>query len=268
MNDYWSKRVLANEEKAQKYAGKTAKRQQKLYKDAYKEIVQELERLALQIREDGKYGTLSRTELWQYKKFIDLQETIGRLFEGMSGTQISMTTEMLRQVFEETMGFTLEDLGKPPEAANVGYSLLNETQVNQVLNTAWSGKHYSQRIYGTNSKIAERVKKDITDMVIQGKNTEQIKKRLMLDFDVSYSYADRLIRTEASHIYNEAAKKAYEEAKVTEVEIVGTKDEELCPTCGKNLGKKFKMGTQPRLPIHPNCRCCYAPVVNLAAKKF
>ena len=186
----------------------------------------------------------------------------------MSGRQITMTTEMLRQVFEDTMGFTFDELGKEPTAANVAYSLLNETQVNQVLNTAWSGKHYSQRIYGTNSKIAERVKKDITDMIIQGKNTEQIKSRIMLDFDVSYSYADRLIRTEASHVYNEAAKKAYEEAKVEKVQIVGTDDEQLCPECGEYLNQIYIMGEQPRLPVHPNCRCCYAPIVDLTEKKL
>lgn len=98
--------------------------------------------------------------------------------------------------FFNTIGSTLEELNV---ADNIAYTILNDTQINQVLNTAWSGKHYSERIYGTNSRIAERIKNDITDMVVMGKNTETIKKQLMSDLNVSYSYADRLVRTEASH---------------------------------------------------------------------
>lgn len=265
MSNYWEKRVLKNEEKAQRYAASAVKRQQRLYKDAYKEIERYLEQLALELLESGRYGQLSRSELWQVKKYIDLENLIGALLNDLSGKQIDITTEVLRQAFEDTIGDTLD--GLMPQG-NVAYSLLNQQQVDQVLNTAWSGKHYSQRIYGTNSKIAERMKKDMTDMIVLGKSTNQIKAKLMNDLGVAYSYADRLVRTEASHIYNEAAKKAYEQAKVREVEIVGTDDEKLCPTCGKYIGKKFNMGAQPRLPIHPNCRCCYAPVVDLTAKKI
>lgn len=100
-----------------------------------------------------------------------------------------------------------------------------------MLNTSWSGKHYSQRIYDTNSRIGERVKKDITDMIIQGKNTETIKKKLMKDLDVSYSYADRLIRTEASHVFNEAAKAGYKQANVEEVEVLIEESGNLCDAC-------------------------------------
>ena len=132
-----------------------------------------------------------------------------------------------------------------------------------MLNTAWSGKHYSRRIYDTNSKIAERMKKDMTDLVVLGKNTNKIKAKLMDDLNISFSYADRLVRTEASHIFNEASRKSYQQAKVQEIQIIGTQDEKLCDQCGEYYYQKYRMGTEPRLPIHPNCRCCYAPVVEL-----
>lgn len=268
MNDYWKKRVLANEEKTQRYAASAVKRQQKLYRQTYQEIEKQLESLALELLESGQYGSLTRSQLWQFKKYVDLQQVIGNLMEGMSNKQISITTEVLRQAFEETIGSTLEGL-KSQE--NIAYSLLNKSQVDQVLNTAWSGKHYSQRIYGTNSKIAERMKKDMTDMIILGKNTTQIKRKLMDDLNVSFSYADRLVRTEASHIYNEAAKKAYEEAKVEEVEVLVENDSDLCPECqalAETNGGKYRLGSEPRLPLHPNCRCCYAPIVDLSVKKL
>lgn len=260
MSNYWEKRILRNEAKAQRNAANAVKRQKKLYKDAFKEIETHLESLALELLESGRYGQLSRSELWQVKKYVDLENLIGTLLQDVSGQQINITTDLLRQVFEETIGDTLE--GLMPKG-NVAYSILNQQQVDQVLNTAWSGKHYSQRIYGNNSKIAERIKKDMTDMIVLGKDTTKIKKKLINDLGVSYHYADRLVRTEASHIYNEAARKAYEQAKVEYIEIIGTDDEKQCPICGEYQGMKYRTGTQPRLPVHPCCRCCYAPVVDL-----
>ena len=259
--NYWEKRALENEEKAQRYANIAAQRQARLYHNAYQEITQLIDQLAKELLEDGNYGKLSRSQLWQYKKFIDLQALISTRFEGMSAQQITIATEALRTAFEQTMKATLDEFAP---AENIAYSILNKEQVNQVLNTAWSGKHYSQRIYGTNSKIAERIKKELTDMIVLGKNTQDIKARIMKDFNVSYSYADRLIRTEANHIYNEAAKKSYERAGVREVEVIV--ETGCCDKCADIKGT-YLLGNAPRLPVHPNCRCCYAPVVNLGEKK-
>lgn len=260
MNNYWEQRILKNEEKTQRNAANAVQRQKKLYRAAFKEITKGLEELALELQERGEYGSLSRSQLWQFKKYIDLQDRISALMDDMSGTQVSITTELLKKVFEETIGETLEGLN--PQG-NVAYSILNQQQVDQVLNTAWSGKHYSRRIYDTNSKIAERMKKDMTDLVVLGKNTTKIKQKLMDDLNISFSYADRLVRTEASHIFNEAARKSYQQANVKEIQIIGTQDEKLCDQCGEYYYQKYRMGTEPRLPIHPNCRCCYAPVVEL-----
>lgn len=255
--NYWEKRVLANEEKAQRYAATAVQRQSRLYHSAYQDIVRKVEQMALELLESQRYGKLTRTELWQFKKYIDLQEFIGKLFTDLSEQQVSLTSSVLYKVFEETIGTTLEELNVK---GNVAYTVLNKQQANQVLNTAWSGKHFSQRIYGTNGKIAERIKKDITDLVIQGKNTETIKRAIMRDFNVSYSYADRLIRTEASHCFNEAAKSAYRQAKVEKIRVI--KEPDCCPKC-QSMKNEYLLGTEPLLPLHPNCRCCYAPVVNL-----
>ena len=86
----------------------------------------------------------------------------------------------------------------------------------------------------------------------------------MNDLNVCYSYADRLVRTEASHVYNEAAKAAYKEAKVEKIRVLVEND--ACPIC-KKYKQTYLLGQEPRLPAHPNCRCCYAPVIDLGGKK-
>ena len=257
MNDYWKNRVLQNEQKAQKYAGKALKRTKKLYNNTYKQISNDIDDLAFELFDKGVYGTLSRSELWQYKKYVDLQQKITTILHEQSNEQIQITTIALENCFAETIGKMLEEFDTEE---NIGFTILNKNQTNQVLNTAWSGKNYSARIYDTNSMIGERIKKDITDMVITGKNPTRIKEQLSKDLSISYSYADRLVRTEASHVFNEAAKQSYKEAGVEQIEVLVEEDNDICDEC-ENLKGIYKIGTEPRLPAHPNCRCCYVPVV-------
>lgn len=259
-NEYWAKRVLENEAKAIRYADSASQRVASLYRSTYREISKAIDDLGLELMNQGAYGKLTRSQLWQYAKYTQLQDKIGGKLGQVAAKQLTIADDALRKVFEKTMGNTLKDLG----VKDISYNVLNEFQVKQVLNTAWSGKHYSARIYETSDKIAQRVKKDITDLVIQGKNTELIKKQLMGDLDIGYSYADRLIRTEANHVFNEAAKASYKEAGVTQIEFIPENDSELCDECsGYADSPIYDMDSEPRLPVHPNCRCCYAPVVDL-----
>lgn len=126
MNDYWAQRVLENENKAQRYAAIAVKRQEKLYRSTYKQITKQIDDLALELLEKGKYGSLSRSELWQYKKYIDMQNSIGSMFHDMSEQQITITTDALRKCFESTIGTTLDALNP---ADNIAYSILNKQQV-------------------------------------------------------------------------------------------------------------------------------------------
>ena len=177
-SEYWAKRVAANEAKAQKFVGKELKRQQALFRKTYKEIARRVDDLELYILQNGGKG-ITRTMLWQYKKYQDLLTTIDLEMTGQAAKQVSLTSEALRKVFEEGLNTTLDMLPAIKNAANPAYTILNKEQTMQVLNTAWSGEHYSQRIYKTNYRIAERIKSNITDMVVMGRNSEDIKYGLM-----------------------------------------------------------------------------------------
>lgn len=258
--NYWDKRAAANERLANQHAETIALRQKKLYNKTYKEIAAALNELLLSLAPNA---TLTRSQLWQFKKYIDLDAKITSLLESQSSQQVSMTEEILRQIFEETIGQTLEDFNVP---SSVGYTIVNETQAKQVINTAWNGQHFSQRIYGANSKIAARIKKNITDLVVMGKNPDEIKRKLMDDLGVSFSNADRLVRTEANHVFNEAAKAGYKRAGVEYIKVLIENDRKCCHKCQENKGT-YPIAEAPRLPTHPNCRCAYAPVVELDVKQ-
>lgn len=125
---------------------------------------------------------------------------------------------------------------------------------------ATDGKTYSTRLYSNNKLIAERVNNDISRMLYQKASPQDIKKAIAKDFNISYSSADRLIRTETSKFYNSAAEDSYRAAGITEIEWLTEKDDRTCEICGPLNGKRFPIGTK-NAPAHVSCRCTILPVI-------
>ena len=102
---------------------------------------------------------------------------------------------------------------------------------------------------------------ELTQCLVTGKKTTELKNILQERFNVSYHRADALVRTEMAHIQNEAAKKRYEDNNITEYEIWAPKDERQCEYCGTLHRKRYPVGASLPVPAHPNCRCTVLPVV-------
>ena len=64
-----------------------------------------------------------------------------------------------------------------------------------------------------------------------------------------------------AHIQTQAARKRYEDAGITEVEVWADKDERQCDVCAKLHKKRFPIQGAMPIPAHPRCRCTIIPVV-------
>ena len=49
---------------------------------------------------------------------------------------------------------------------------------------------------------------------------------------------------------------------VNKVLFTATLEDNTCEICGELDGKYFNLNNAPKIPIHPNCRCCHIPVVD------
>lgn len=250
---YWEDRTAQNEAKAAKTAAKASKEQQKIYKNAYNKINKTLDGLYEEIAISGR-SNVSRSDLWKYKKYIELRNIVGEEINAVGRNQIKLLDTVTEKVFEDTIEKTVSDF-------DMNYSKIGHSQLNKVINTNWSGINYSDRIYQNTDELAIRLQEDLTDMVVLGKTPAEVKRKVQEDFNVSYNVADRLIRTETSFIYNAAAIEGYKEAGVKQVKFIAEAD--CCDKCAEYSGKIFNIGEEPFIPAHPNCRCCYAPVVDI-----
>lgn len=265
-NQYWQDRILKNQEMADRLANKAVQRQAALHKDLYKDLARQVDSLFIEVTNAGVQN-ISRTQLWQFSKWKALMDKNYAGFNTMAKTQITIMESLLEEVFYQTQGVTLQQLGRK----DIAFNIIHSKQMMQLLNEQWSGNSYSSRIWRNAEAISIRIREDCTRLIQEGKNPAQIKAGLMEDFNVSYNNADRLVRTESAYVFSEASKAAYVEAGVQLMEFIIAEDERTCETCqekgnaDQGYGKGiYPINTCPIVPHHPKCRCVYAPIVTLS----
>ena len=143
------------------------------------------------------------------------------------------------------------------------FSTMDLTIAHEIINRVWcaDGKSWSERIWDNTAELAQTLEHELTQCLVTGKKTTELKHILQDRFNVSYHRANTLVRTEMAHIQNEAAQKRYQDFGIKEYEIWAPKDERRCDHCGTLHRKRFPAGAQLPIPAHPNCRCSALPVI-------
>lgn len=147
--------------------------------------------------------------------------------------------------------------------AGAAFSTISKENITRMIETIWAtdGLSWSQRVWKNTEKLAETLNEELLHCVVTGKKTNELKDLLQKRFDVSFSQADTLVRTEMTHIQTTAAHKRYIDAGVSQFEVWASKDERRCEFCGKLHKKRYPIGVKPPIPAHPNCRCTIIPVI-------
>ena len=146
---------------------------------------------------------------------------------------------------------------------SVEFHTINTEMAQQIINQIWvaDGKSWSQRIWEDTQLLAEQLNEQLIYTVVAGKPTSDLKKLLQERFNVSFSRADALVRTELAHIQTQAAKQRYQDYGIQMVEVWADADERRCEHCGKLHKTRYPVGAAVPVPAHPRCRCCILPVV-------
>ena len=170
-----------------------------------------------------------------------------------------------KQIKQFTKGFTdhYKNAYKLALPAGSAFSEISTEVAEQMVNSVWvtDGKRWSDRVWNNTAKLKAELNKGLIDCVTTGKPTSVLKQELTERFGVAYNRADSIVRTEYSHIQNEAARKRYRDSGVKELEVWADPDERTCDICGKLHEKKFGVNEQVPVPAHPRCRCRVIPVI-------
>ena len=248
---YWRDRAIQMEEDKETLARMLSENTRESYVRTFKRLERYIDALYAEIKDKGK-ETLTRTDLYNLRKYAALRDKIAKENERLAVKDNKNLEKLLDDIAVGTYKSNLKEMG-------LDFTILSEQQARAIASQNWTGIKFSDRIWGNANDFNTRVMNDIEEMVIGGRSPDKLKKKLIEDFSIKFHEADRLIRTEASHAYNSAALQSYIDAGCAEVDFLAESD--CCDLCEPYSGKRYPVDDAPVIPVHPNCRCTYLPVV-------
>lgn len=156
----------------------------------------------------------------------------------------------------------------------LGQSVLSAEQVTQtaqtVLNTSFKGATWSNRIWQRQDALREIVARMAEDYLLKGKNPTTMIAKIKKEFGVSASEAKRLAVTEGARVATEAQRQSYKSNGYDEYEFIA--EPTACDICKALNGKVFKVKDmepgENAAPMHPHCHCSTAAHFSMSDDKY
>ncbi|MCK5603048.1 minor capsid protein [Candidatus Pacearchaeota archaeon] len=130
-----------------------------------------------------------------------------------------------------------------------------------------------QDLKGITNEMSKQISRVLSDGLIKGYGAEKMAANLADRVDkIGRSRARILARTETIRAHAEGTLTQYEELGVeeviAEVEWTTAGDDRVCPDCEALEGRTFTIEeARGLIPLHPNCRCAWLPVIKSDKKK-
>lgn len=251
-NEYWEKRIA---EKTWDTYNSTEEKNRKLielYQDASRKIRDELYELAEQL---SKNGTLSRTEMYRRQHLQQLEKKYRKILYEL----VRNTEEFAKENMEQGMQEVYKQISIAIEVPE--FSLPDKELMQKLIEEPWRGGNFSNRLWKNQQKLMKALKNVLIVGMQQGKNITDMAVELNAVTGKGFYAAHRLVRTETMHCLNQSCLQRYKDAEIKKVRFWAAKDERTCKICGAMHRKEYNIKKAPVLPVHPNCRCTYLPVI-------
>ena len=132
--NYWEERLIGNQYR------KGTKRMDsqilKLYKSATKEIQALVNDIWLKMLENG---TVSQNQLYQYGRYINLQEQINKTLTTLGQEEINVINAQLQQLYDATFTESARYFGG--DVLSGSFNLINQQTAYEVVNANFKGQY-------------------------------------------------------------------------------------------------------------------------------
>lgn len=254
--DYWQERALNTQERLTKKSIKQVEAQlRKYYKQVSKTSIARFLLTYNKLQNSMEAGLQpTPADLYKLDKYWEIQAEMTKLLRELGDKEVKLYGNSFSKVFKNIYeSLALKD--------DTNFNYIDEAQVEQMIKQIWcaDGKSWSDRVWNNTEKLQQALNDGLLECVLTGASPEQLKERLMYEFNVGYNRADSIVRTEISHIQTQAAKQRYEDAGIDKVMVWADEDERRCDICGKLHEKVFPAFGKMPIPAHPRCRCRIIP---------
>lgn len=187
-------------------------------------------------------------------------DTLKNLYKLGTETEKSIT-EFLTGAYKDNYYKNLFDIGKSISIKSSAIEV-DDKKVSKVLNSSWSGKNYSERIWKNTDNLAKLIKHEITDGFHRGVSIKKMSNLVQERMNVGRYEATRLVRTEMNYVQNQASLDSIKEAKMKYFIFLATLDKKTSTVCRAHDRKVYPVdsatpGTNMP-PLHPHCRSTIA----------
>ena len=243
--NYWEERLIGNQYR--KGTKRMDKEILKIYKSATKELQALVNDAWLKMLQNG---TISQSQLYQYGRYIKLQEQINTILTSLGQQEISIINTQLQDLYETTFTESTRSIG-----GRDSFSLLNKQNAIEVVNANFKGATFSERIWTRRDLLNEQLMRVITNSVVLGQDHKKVSRDLARRLEVGLSDSRALVRTETMRVLNTScANSALERGYKTYHVLM---ENNACEECVENYtNKTFTLGVDQPPPKHTHCKCC------------
>ncbi|MEJ8548171.1 minor capsid protein [Brevibacillus borstelensis] len=212
---------------------------------------------------DGRWTQLLNNVYYKVRvtRLQALQIQIEAAIQAVNMKQNEQMTGLLDDIYKDTYYRTIFEIQK---GLGIGASFAKVDDAKRIVQQPWLEENFSKRIWKDNAKLIQQLQTQFTQAIIRGDSTDFTAKVIAERMGVGYRATQRLVRTEASHIQNEASFNAYRASGVVQkYEFLATLDSRTSSICRamdnhvftlaeKEIGVNFP-------PLHSNCRSTTVP---------
>lgn len=275
--EYWKRRAEANMDGVQRGAEQRLARLGRAYHQAARELEGEVQRIlgtyakrfdltpeeaAAALREPADEE--SRAYGYRVSRAEALEKAIRERLNGL-GARLERETAAQREWTASKSYQSARKMMRDMTGGVVSQAVPDLQGLLRAMDTAWSGRNYSARIWRNTDHLAQMLEDEIEAAFLSGKSVRRMANVIMDRFGVGYRAAECLMRTETSYVQNQTAAQSYRDAGCTDYEILTASDRRTCSRCAAQNGKRYPFtemqAGENAPPFHPNCRCTILPVV-------
>lgn len=228
-----------------------------------------LEKLREEKNRENKKELLAKLEGPAYcariERLKSLQLQIDEIMESIYQQEKRLATSHYEELAIKAYYQGIYDL---QQRANTAFSFnyVNPKVIDDIINSKWSGKNYSERIWNNTEKLAQDLKEEMIFNLITGRTNREAANSITLKYASGAGAARRLIRTESNYIATMLNFKSYEESGIEKYQFLATLDLRTSEVCRELDGKIFLVKEyvigKNCPPMHPWCRSTTISVVN------
>ena len=265
--DYWTQRSKESLSESFKNADAVNAYYENIYKSNYKKLLKEYKKLMNPyVLEDGsidisKLGKDAVYNAGFMMKKAHLEQLVLQMSKDIAEAQEKRLMNHLIASYAANTNRILASVGISPS----GVSLLHKEAIIQAVKTPFTkdGREFSDAVWDNLNKMQKAIRGELTASIAQGKSIDKTARKMRDLFGVSLSSAERIVRTETLACYAKSSIASYQYAGIEELEVIAESD--ACEDCAEIDGNIIRVDeAQVGInipPVHPNCRCCVAPIV-------